>query len=102
MEQMHMATKTENEQGGNAAQPVTTIAKTDQRLKMTLISDADFVVPDSLGSYLVEGFETQRHVKLTEGKMIRGIYRGMEDGELAARSATGEIPKVKWVYVQTD
>jgi hypothetical protein len=98
-----MATKTEREQvNPNDAPPGTTqIARTDPRMKLQPIDSSNFIVPETLESLLKEeGFQTQRHVKLTEGRYVRGIYKGMEAGELAARG-DGEVPSVKWVYIQT-
>lgn len=101
-----MANKSPNEQGG-AMVPSSgmKLAKTDPSMSFQEVSNADFVIPQTFESLVAEGFETQRHVKLGEGKFIRGLYAGMEDGELAARTAqdgTIQVPKVKWVFVKTD
>jgi len=105
-----MATKTENEKkgttavaptNGNAGLPAgVAVTRTDLQIPMREIITSDgFLGPESLAHFLSEGYETQKHVRLTEGTYIKGIYAGMEDGELAAR-ASGEVPQVKWVYVK--
>lgn len=94
-----MATKTEAEKQAIVTQGGT-LVRTSPDMKFTLVSDSDYVVPGTLETFLGEGFITQRHVKLLPGKMIRGKFKGMEDGELTARS-NGEVPKVKWIFMQT-
>jgi hypothetical protein len=106
MEHMKMATKTEREAEATVAPGMTQLAKTDSRMKFALVSDADFTIPDALESVLAEGFITQRHLKLSEGKMIRATFEGMEEGELSERmnAQTGEVvkPKVKWIFLRVD
>jgi hypothetical protein len=97
-----MATKTEQEKTGMMPKNDSAISKTDPRMVFQPISDAETIIPDSLFSLLGEGYQTQRHVKLVAGKYLKGIFRGMEDGELSARGNTGEVPAVKWVYVEQE
>src|SRR3954454_23812504 len=99
-----MATKTENERkavpSGDLPAGVA-MTRTDTKFQMQeiVLGNGETLVPESLAHFLAEGYQTQKHVKLTEGKYIRGWFVGMEDGELSARS-DGIIPKVKWVYLK--
>src|SRR3954470_9013996 len=103
-----MATKTENEKKGGAQAPANGAAitvRTDTAMKFTPITDADIIIPDTLAGFLAEGFTVQRHCKMVPGTYVRGIFEGMEDGELARITIdpkTGEVlrPKIKWVYLR--
>lgn len=86
-----MATKSDNEKSGGP-QPT---KRQFQELKVDRST-----VPDFLATLMDNGFVTQRHIRILPGQYIRGTYRGMRDGELTANRETGEIPRVKWIYVE--